>query len=370
VKRSLLIDTQANSCYFRTSVSGNGRKALIQITERCNLHCAHCFVSSGDWGEHLPLAAIEELVLPRLLRARVERVTLTGGEPFVHPEIMGICRAVTSLGLPLGICTNATQTTDAQIAELAALGGVHVNVTFDGFRPDSHGRFRGSTGSFAVTKATTEKLAAAGLLQGLLSTPNALTDPAEFAALCEFAVRVGAQYVLMNPLSRFGRGVKSQTRLAADEAQMRTIQAVTTRFAERGLELVHIRFPNDDKPLGGCDAGKLIYVFATGEVAVCPYLVFAARTPRSRYADTDFLVGNILEGEVAGALDAYDFHRRFVVGSNPTCWTCDLNTRCGKGCPAAVVADGHHIGTVDREQCPVPAVPGQAPLLQIGRRPA
>src|SRR6266511_2810368 len=329
MKRSLLIDTQANSCYFRTSVSGDGRKALIQITERCNLHCAHCFVSSGDWGDHLPLADVVETVLPRLRRARVERITLTGGEPFVHPSIMGICRAIASAGLPVGLCTNATQTTDEQIAELRALGGVHVNVSFDGFRPESHGKFRGSVSSFAVTKATTEKFAAAGLLQGLLSTPNALTN--------------------------------------ADEAQMRAIQAVTARFAERGLDLAHIRFPNDDKPLGGCDAGKLIYVFVGGEVAVCPYLVFAARTPDSRYADSDFLVGNILQGEVAEALDAYDFHRRFVVGANTKCWTCGLNDRCGKGCPAAVVADGRYIGAVDREQCPVP---DDVPLLQIGRRPA
>src|SRR5215468_6211455 len=139
MRRSLIIDTHASSCYFRTSVDGDGRKALIQITERCNLHCAHCFVSSGDWGDHLPLAAIVDTVLPRLRRARAERITLTGGEPFVHPDIMGICRAVVELGLPLGLCTNATQTTDAQIAQLQALGNVHVNVSFDGFRPESHG---------------------------------------------------------------------------------------------------------------------------------------------------------------------------------------------------------------------------------------
>jgi hypothetical protein len=51
MRRSLIVNTHASSCYFRTSVGGDGRKALIQITERCNLHCAHCFVSSGDWGD-------------------------------------------------------------------------------------------------------------------------------------------------------------------------------------------------------------------------------------------------------------------------------------------------------------------------------
>ena len=155
-------------------------------------------------------------VLPRLMRARVERITLTGGEPFAHPEIISICDSVITNGLPLGICTNATLTSDEQINWLAESGTVHVNVSFDGFRPESHGRFRGDQASFARTVETTRKFAAAGLLQGLLSTPNMLTDPNEFVSLCEFAVEVGASYVLMNPLSAFGRGIKSQGRLAAD----------------------------------------------------------------------------------------------------------------------------------------------------------
>ncbi|WP_117211147.1 radical SAM protein [Allorhizocola rhizosphaerae] len=350
--RSLIVDTHASSCYFRTSVGGVGRKALVQITERCNLHCAHCFVSSTAVGGDMPLDIFVDVVLPQLMRARVQRVTLTGGEPFVHPNVLEFCAAVVGAGLPVGVCTNATQITDEQIAYLAELGNVHVNVSFDGFRAESHGKFRGDRSSFAATVATTRKFAQARLLQGLLSTPNALTEPGEFADLCEFAAEVGARYVLMNPLSSFGRGVKSQGRLAAPQEAMRAIQAVTQRFADR-LDMVYIRFPNHGKPLGGCDAGKLIYVFVDGQVAVCPYLVFAARTPQSRHPDTDFLVGNIIDSGVAESLDAYDFHARFPMGGNPTCGSCQMASGCGKGCPAAVVAAGERIGAVDAEQCPV-----------------
>jgi radical SAM protein with 4Fe4S-binding SPASM domain len=366
MKRSLIVDSQASSCYFRTSIGGDGRKALVQITERCNLHCAHCFVSSGNWGEHMRLEDLTHRVFPRLRAARVERITLTGGEPFVHPDVMAICQAVRDLGLPLGICTNATQTTDEQIADLVSLGDVHVNVSFDGFRAESHGKFRGSRESFEVTRETTRRFAAAGLLQGLLSTPNALTDVEEFVSLCEFAVDIGARYVLMNPLSSFGRGVKSKGRLAADGTKMRAIQTATARFAERGVELVHIRFPNDDQPLGGCDAGKLIYVFADGLTAVCPYLVFAARTPGSQHRDEEFLVGNILNDDVPAALDAYDFHDRYTVGGNSQCGSCGLNSRCGKGCPAAVIANGERIGSVDREQCPIPDGRRLLPVIVAG----
>ncbi len=362
--RSLIVDTHASSCYFRTSVGGTGRKALVQITERCNLHCAHCFVSSTAVGTDMPVDSFVDLVLPRLVEAHVQRLTLTGGEPFAHPDILEFCAAVVGAGLPVGVCTNATQTTDQQIDYLATLGGVHINVSFDGFRAESHGRFRGDRASFATTVATTRRLAEAGLLQGLLSTPNALTNPDEFADLCAFAVQVGAQYVLMNPLSAFGRGVRSQGRLAAPAAIMRAIRRVTQRFADR-LDTVHIRFPNDDKPLGGCDAGKIIYVFVDGTVGVCPYLVFAARTPQSRYPDTEFLVGNILDEDIADALDDYQFHDRFTVGANATCGACQLAGSCGKGCPAALVSHGQLIGEVDAEQCPVVPVDGAHRVLPV-----
>jgi radical SAM protein with 4Fe4S-binding SPASM domain len=368
VTRSLIVDTHASSCYFRTSVGGLSRKALVQITERCNLHCAHCFVSSTAQGGDMGVDAFVDQVLPRLVEARVERVTLTGGEPFVHPDILEFCGAVIDAGLPVGICTNATQTSDEQIDELVRLGDVHVNVSFDGFRPASHGRFRGDRSSFATTVATTRRFAEAGLLQGLLSTPNALTRPEEFADLCGFAVEIGAKYVLMNPLSAFGRGVKSQGRLAAPEEAMRAIQAVTQRFADQ-LDTVYIRFPNDDKPLGGCDAGKIFYVFVDGTVGVCPYLVFAARTPQSRYPDTDFIVGNIIDADVAVQLDGYDFHQRFTVGANPTCGSCRMSGSCGKGCPAALVSRGQLIGDVDAEQCPVVSDDRRRMLPLLAARP-
>src|SRR4051794_37125047 len=106
--RTLVGGAQANTCYFRTAAGGDGRKALLQITERCNLHCAHCFVSATRHGADLSLEAIGDRVLPRLVAARVRRLTLTGGEPFVHPQILEICSAVVDAGLSVGLCTNAT----------------------------------------------------------------------------------------------------------------------------------------------------------------------------------------------------------------------------------------------------------------------
>ena len=39
------------ACYFRTVAEYPNRKCLIQLTERCNLHCEHCFVSAENRGK-------------------------------------------------------------------------------------------------------------------------------------------------------------------------------------------------------------------------------------------------------------------------------------------------------------------------------
>ncbi|MDB4947502.1 MAG: pyrroloquinoline quinone biosynthesis protein PqqE [Gemmatimonadetes bacterium] len=302
-------------------------------------------MSSGD---------MREIVVPRLVRARVERLTLTGGEPFVHPELTKICTDAVAAGLSLGICTNGTGVTDEIIEDLRMLGNVHVNVSFDGFRAESHGRFRGSIDSFVETVDTARRLGAAGLLQGFLSTPNAFTSVHDYTALTEFAHEVGAKYLLMNPLSSFGRGVRAKQRLGVGVEVMRAIRSAAEAVAADDVEIVPIRFPNDSAPLGTCIAGEIVYIFVDGAVAVCPYLVFAARTPQSRYQDSDFIVGNILRGEIGEALDAYRFHERYKVGDNKTCANCSLSGSCGKGCPAAVIAAGGSIGDRDIDTCPLP----------------
>ena len=104
---------------------------------------------------------------------------------------------------------------------------------------------------------------------------------------------------------------------------------------------MRIRFPNDDRPLSGCEAGTIVYVFANGEVTVCPYLVFAARTPQSRHDHREFIVGNVFEhDDIAARLDRYRLHDRTAVAADPVCESCAMSGACGRGCPAAVIAAG------------------------------
>jgi len=346
----------ANSCYFRTTTTGSERKALLQITERCNLHCAHCFVSAGRHGADIPLEVIQRRILPQLAQSRVTRLTLTGGEPFAHPQLLEIACSARGQGMNLTICTNGTLISNDAINSLSELTGVRVNVSLDGFTAESHGKFRGAPASFAVTVDTVRKLGEHGLLKGLLATPNSLAQAREFADLCTFARECGAEYVLMNPLASMGRGVRGRKRLGTPEEHLRDVRRLTSPFAGADLDVVYIRFPNDaGAPLAGCEAGTIVYVFATGDVTVCPYLIFAARTPQSQHPAEDFIVGNVFDHEdIAQRLDDYRLHDRSTSPADPVCSSCALSSSCGRGCPAAVIAAGGRLGDRDREQCPVP----------------
>lgn len=342
------------SCYFRTSTIAPERKALVQITERCNLHCAHCFVSATREGTDIPLARIESDVFPQLREARVRRLTLTGGEPFAHPDLVPISVLARRMDMTVTVCTNATLIERSAITALAELGGVKLNVSLDGFSSASHGKFRGAPESFEQTIRTMRLLGERGLLKGVLVTPNALAQPEEYEELCAYARECGAEYVLMNPLSSMGRGVRATRRLSAPRDVMRALTEQTARFEGDDLDVVRIRFPNDDKPLSGCEAGTIIYVFATGDVTVCPYLVFAARTPQSHHQASEFIVGNVFEHrDIAKRLDVYRLFDRSKVQEDRVCGSCELSGTCGRGCPAAVIAAGGRLGDRDREQCPV-----------------
>lgn len=301
----------------------------------------------------MPLEKIAGELIPRLKQCKVVSATLTGGEPFSHPNIIEIVKLLRSASIEVGICTNATCITLNQMNELSRIDGIHFNVSLDGFSAESHGKFRGDRDSFFTTVETIRQLSNRGLIQGLLATPNKLADPKEYRELCQFAISVGAKYVLMNPLSSFGRGMKSKSYLSANQMTMAKIQELTSTFQSE-LDVVHIRFPNKSLPLGSCHAGNIIYIFTNGDLTVCPYLVFATEASSSRHKKEEFIVGNIfMDPLIHEALDSYKLSDIYTPGSNSTCKSCALNSSCGKGCPAAVIAAGNRLGDVDEEVCPV-----------------
>lgn len=52
-------DTETSACFFRSTVREPNRKCLIQITEKCNFKCKHCFLSASETGDQISLDRIK-----------------------------------------------------------------------------------------------------------------------------------------------------------------------------------------------------------------------------------------------------------------------------------------------------------------------
>lgn len=51
---------------------------------------------------------IKNVVLERLLNINVKKITVTGGEPLCHPDILEICRLFADKDMEITVCTNGT----------------------------------------------------------------------------------------------------------------------------------------------------------------------------------------------------------------------------------------------------------------------
>ena len=85
------------------------RELWLQINNACNLACTHCLVSSGPGKE--PGLPLERLlgVVDRAVELGLERLYITGGEPFVRKDVFALLRHATEeRGLEAIVLTNAT----------------------------------------------------------------------------------------------------------------------------------------------------------------------------------------------------------------------------------------------------------------------
>ena len=115
----------------------------VSVTDRCDFRCVYCMAEDMDFLPKRDLLTLEEL--ERLCSAFVARGTrkirLTGGEPLVRRNVMGLVRGL-SRHLESGALQELTLTTNGSqlekyASELAACGVRRLNVSMDSRDPAS-----------------------------------------------------------------------------------------------------------------------------------------------------------------------------------------------------------------------------------------
>jgi len=129
---------------------------LLWVTERCNLRCRMC----GDqWRadqqssrQTLSLTEIEPII-QAAGRLRTMIISLTGGEPLLHPDIYAILDLIRAEGIAAHMCSNGTLLNEERVERLARTSLKSISVSIDSSLPAVHDQLRGREGAFQATVA-------------------------------------------------------------------------------------------------------------------------------------------------------------------------------------------------------------------------
>ncbi|MBV9082552.1 MAG: radical SAM protein [Acidobacteriaceae bacterium] len=108
--------------------------AHIIPIRRCNLSCAYCN-EYDDYSKPVPLdTMLHRLELLRKLNTGV--ITLSGGEPLLHPQLDDIIRGIRRSAILAGLITNGYLLTPDRVQRLNDAGLDYLQISIDNVMPD------------------------------------------------------------------------------------------------------------------------------------------------------------------------------------------------------------------------------------------
>ena len=101
---------------------------------RCNLACAYCN-EYDDFSDHVPTAEMIRR-LDKLADLKTSIVTISGGEPMMHPEIYELVAHIRRRGMIAGLITNGFYLTPEKIKRFNEAGLEYLQISIDNVAPD------------------------------------------------------------------------------------------------------------------------------------------------------------------------------------------------------------------------------------------
>lgn len=109
--------------------------AHIIPIRRCNLSCTYCN-EYDDFSKPVPTVDMFRRI-DRLAELGTTIITISGGEPLLHPDLDGIVARIRKHGMLTGMITNGYLLTSDRIRRLNRAGLEHLQISIDNVTPDA-----------------------------------------------------------------------------------------------------------------------------------------------------------------------------------------------------------------------------------------
>jgi radical SAM protein with 4Fe4S-binding SPASM domain len=164
-----------------------------EITRSCNLRCLHCYNGSGKPLRSELSTSEAKRVLEDLKSCEVIWVAVTGGEPFMRPDLFEILEYARMIGLSVLLSSNGTLIDAARAARLAELKLEGIQISLDGPDPKTHDFQRGTKGAFERALLGLQLLRDAGVRGLTVATVATSANYRTVPDVLQVAIEYGAQ---------------------------------------------------------------------------------------------------------------------------------------------------------------------------------
>ncbi len=320
------------------------RACVWELTLACNLRCKHCGSFAGSRRER-ELDLDESLrIADELAALGCRRVTLSGGEPTLHPDWDRIGKRLADHCLKVNLISNGWHWDATHVARAKAAGFCGAAFSLDGFERE-HDEFR-QAGSFRRVVAAIEACVAGGLPVAVNTTVNRLNQRG-LRELRDFIRDKGA-FSMQIQLATPSGNMDGHRNLVVDPADLigliPEIAALCRQNTRKffvvgaddigyyGLPEQGLRDDGGELPFWiGCRAGcQVIGIESSGNVKGCLSL------PSSMHGEKRFVEGNLREKsltEIWRSEDAFAYNRKHTEASlTGFCRVCRYRDFCRGGC--------------------------------------
>jgi radical SAM protein with 4Fe4S-binding SPASM domain len=178
------------------------------LTQRCNLTCAHCYMSAFSRADASQELTTEEC---RRIIGEIAEVNpnvfliLTGGEPLLRKDLFEIADCAAEQGFTVVLGTNGVLLRETQARLMRQHGIQGASISLDSTEPARHDAFRHLPGAYQGAIRAIDALRAEGL-DFSIHTSVTSWNVAEIPAMIDLATSLGARVLNLFFLVRTGRG--------------------------------------------------------------------------------------------------------------------------------------------------------------------
>jgi radical SAM protein with 4Fe4S-binding SPASM domain len=301
------------------------------VTLKCNLKCAHCYINAKDTKLPDELSTdAAKMLIHQITEVSRPLLILSGGEPLLREDIYEIIRYGADRDLRMGMGSNGLLIDDEVTRRLEDAGMETVAISLDSSIPERHDEFRGVKGCWehAVNAIKSLKKSRIQVQVNSTVTPQNYDEVDDIMALAE---ELGVENFHLFFLVPTGRGTNIEDitpRMYED--MIKSTLAKTTKYklnvkpscAPQFMRVAKQQGVDMSRWVRGCMAG-LYYcrIYPSGEVTPCPYMPLNLGNIRERsFKDIWF------NSEVFKALRDFD-------SLKGKCGVCEYRDVCG-GCRA------------------------------------